>query len=123
MAFNNVPQYLILLEPEYECVVPDMNETLTIGQTLILNQTNSSLENDFNPLSLFVELKRQCHISNDTTVPCRNGYKYKTDFIYPTIISRYNWVCDDASPKFLAHSLYWVGSILGVLIIGQVSDE
>lgn len=141
MAFNNIAQYMILLEPEFECArnnLPPM-ETLRDRQVIytVKNLTHDFPEYDgyfnqvnfarkdkaLNAASLFLELKRECYIQNDSMVPCPYGYKYKTDFIYDTIVSDYDWVCENASPKFLALSLYWLGSIFGVLVVGQLSDK
>lgn len=136
MAFNNIPQYLILLEPEFECKpppyvkshIPSENYSIYNLQTeypdySIRAISNHSVETPINPVSLFLELKRQCYMTDRPGVPCQYGYKYKTDFIYSTIISLNDWVCENSTPKFTAHSLYWLGSIFGVLIIGQVSDK
>ena len=154
MAFNNIPQYLILLEPEFECNpspyigghlpsanisggrIPSENYSIynlqteypdyslgAISNLSVGTPISLSVETPINPASLFLELKRQCYMNDRSGVPCQYGYKYKTDFIYPTIISLNDWVCEDSAPKFIAHSLYWLGSIFGVLIIGQVSDK
>ena len=137
-AFNNLPQYLILLEPEFSCAPPNIfslgDGSLSYNISVLKRDypdydiVNGKLtyvrrDSEINPFSLFLELRRECYLRNQPTVPCPNGYKYKTDFIYDTIVSKYDWVCDNASPKFLAHSLYWAGSIIGVLVIGQVSDK
>ena len=144
IAFNNIPQYLILLEPEFECNpspymgdrTPSENYSIynlqteypdyslrPISNRSVETPISLSVETPINPASLFLELKRQCYMNDRPGVPCQYGYKYKTDFIYPTIISLNDWVCERSVPKFTAHSLYWLGSIFGVLIIGQVSDK
>ena len=131
MAFNNIPQYLILLEPEFECEeAPKISrENIHISNLFSTadSQDNysdySKNEAPINPASLFVQLKRECYEPNTSSDPCRYGYKYKTDFIYPTIVSENDWICDNANYQFLAYSLYWLGSPFGVLIIGQISDK
>lgn len=113
MASNNIPQYLILLEPEYECKnVSYVN----------ISTARGPLHHDISSLSL--KLKRQCYQDqdNNVSVPCKYGYEYKYDFIYPTIVSINDWICDNDSYKFSAHSIYWLGSFFGVLFIGYISD-
>lgn len=112
MACNNIPQYLILLEPEYECRVNNISiyDDIPVPQRAHI------------PTSLFLRLKRDCYLPN-TTEPCPYGYNYKYDFIYPTIVSMNDWICDNSHPKFDAHSLYWFGSFFGVLVIGHISDK
>lgn len=117
MACNNIPQYLILLEPEYECKVPSTNINVSI-----MYQEDTFPLRAHPPTSLFLNLQRDCYLPN-TTIPCPNGYNYKYDFIYPTIVSMNDWICDDSHPKYDAHSLYWLGSFFGVLVIGHISDR
>ena len=64
-------------------------------------------------------------MSTKLDIPCPSGHriKYKFDFIYPTIVSFNDWICHNSGPKFMAHSVYWFGSIFGVLIIGFISDK
>lgn len=125
MACNNVPQYLILLEPEHECNMQFVNTSYNNDINRNIPRVNAQANYEdiaHNPTSLLLRLKRECHIPN-TNVSCPNGYKYKYDFIYPTIVSMNDWICDNDHLKYDAHSLYWLGSFCGVLVIGYISDK
>ncbi|KAJ0179010.1 hypothetical protein K1T71_005785 [Dendrolimus kikuchii] len=58
------------------------------------------------------------------TIPCQNGWEFnKTEIPYPTITSEMGWVCDKDSYPATAQSLFFVGSIIGGISIGWISDR
>ena len=169
MAFNNITQYLILLEPEYVCNPSNVSTPAVSwksgqewsGQSR-LNHSQVA-ETLYSASSLFLELERSCYVVTNQTrrphhfsnsnrnqskehpqknmklfsnkieydaklseskkISCPNGYKYKYDFIYPTVVSLKNWICEDSGSKYFAHSIYWFGSIIGSVFFGQISDR
>ncbi|CAB3239241.1 unnamed protein product [Arctia plantaginis] len=62
--------------------------------------------------------------SNWSKVPCQHGWEFnKTEIPYPTIGSDMEWVCDKNSYQATAQSMFFVGSILGGIILGWVADR
>lgn len=58
------------------------------------------------------------------TIPCENGWEFnKTEIPYPTISSEFGWVCDRDSYPVTAQSLFFVGSIIGGISTGWISDR
>lgn len=123
-AFNNTAQFLILLEPEFTCYdplesfepQPQIDDPHHPAHFYL-----DELRTKPNPLNLFIKINRTCTFDNGTS--CGHlGFKYEYDFIYPTIVSQNDWVCDNDMPKYYAHSIYWSGAVIGVLALGHVSD-
>ncbi|CAH4035602.1 carcinine transporter-like [Pieris brassicae] len=58
------------------------------------------------------------------TIPCQHGWEFnKSEIPYPTITSEMGWVCDKDSYPATAQAIYFVGSIIGSLIIGYLADR
>ncbi|PSN44622.1 hypothetical protein C0J52_10016 [Blattella germanica] len=60
---------------------------------------------------------------NWTLRHCDSGWQYNHTDGYESIISEFNWVCDDSWKPALAQSMFFVGSVLGSLGLGIMSDH
>lgn len=59
-----------------------------------------------------------------TSIPCKYGWEFnKTEIPYATIGSDFEWVCKKNNYQATAQAMFFVGSILGGLIFGWVSDR
>ncbi|XP_028033898.1 carcinine transporter-like [Bombyx mandarina] len=55
---------------------------------------------------------------------CQNGWEFNnTEIPYATITSDLGWVCEQDTHQATAQSVFFVGSILGGLIIGWIADR
>ncbi|XP_047989449.1 carcinine transporter-like [Leguminivora glycinivorella] len=56
--------------------------------------------------------------------PCAHGWEFNASEIpYPTISSELGWVCDKDSYQATAQSIFFVGSIVGGLVVGWIADR
>lgn len=67
-------------------------------------------------------------ISQDTnhTRPiesCRHGWEFSSEIPYPTISSELGWVCDKSKYQSTAQSVFFAGSVCGLLAIGLLADR
>ncbi|KAJ9595125.1 hypothetical protein L9F63_013600 [Diploptera punctata] len=60
---------------------------------------------------------------NLTLRHCDAGWEYNHTDGYHSIISELNWVCDESWKPALAQSMFFVGSVLGSLGLGIMSDH
>ncbi|KAI1278380.1 Solute carrier family 22 member 5 [Halotydeus destructor] len=122
-ACNDITQFLILLEPEYKCANFSNYSVSNHGNRSVSSSfySSSSSSSARSALDFNIQVDRQCSVENYTS--CPSGYHYNYEFIGNSIVSENDWVCDRDAKKYWAHSFYWVGSLLGVVVIGTLSDR
>lgn len=54
---------------------------------------------------------------------CPHGWEYDFSLLFPTAATENDWVCDNAWKIYMIHTFYWVGSILGQLLFGCLTDK
>ncbi|CAG9855191.1 unnamed protein product [Phyllotreta striolata] len=64
--------------------------------------------------------------NNDTHIsePCVSGWKYNNtqSFGFIGIIQELNWVCNDDWKPALGQSVFFIGSVIGSLVLGVIAD-
>ncbi len=56
-------------------------------------------------------------------VPCKYGWVYNTTGLFTSAVTEMNWVCDDAWKGPFTQAVFFVGSGIGSLSFGVVSDR
>ncbi|KAJ8737900.1 hypothetical protein PYW08_000495 [Mythimna loreyi] len=130
-AFSYFTQvFLTETSPNHWCMIPEL-QNLTV-----LERRNLAIPLDSeSPFGYSRCLQYEANwsevistgvISNKslTIVPCQHGWEFnKTEFAYPTIGSEMGWVCEQNSNQATAQSIFFVGSIVGGLIVGFIADR
>ncbi|XP_077525312.1 organic cation/carnitine transporter 2-like [Amblyomma americanum] len=57
------------------------------------------------------------------TTSCLYGWEYDNSFIYPTVVSESDWVCENRWKAYVADTTFWVCTAVGVLICGYLTDK
>ncbi|CAN7942191.1 unnamed protein product [Ixodes hexagonus] len=57
------------------------------------------------------------------TTSCQFGWEYNFSLIYPSVVSEMNWVCENSWKAYVANTVFWVSTAVGVLICGNLSDR
>ncbi|XP_032597713.1 organic cation transporter protein isoform X2 [Drosophila grimshawi] len=60
--------------------------------------------------------------SNETDSQTCNSYNYKLYMGYHSFTSEMNWICDEAWKLTLGQSMFFVGSVVGTLVLGYLAD-
>ncbi|KAJ8736894.1 hypothetical protein PYW07_000165 [Mythimna separata] len=130
-AFSYFTQvFLTETSPNHWCMIPELqNLTVLERRNLAIPLDTESpfgysrcLQYDAN----WSEVISTGVTANETwsAVPCQHGWEFnKTEFAYPTIASEMGWVCDQNSNQATAQSIFFVGSIVGGLIVGWIADR
>lgn len=130
-AFSYFTQlFLTEASPNHWCLIPELQNLTDI------ERKNLAIPLDEN--SPFGYSRCQAYEANWTkvlssgttpnqtwnTVPCKHGWEFNTtEFPYPTITTEMGWVCERNSYQATAQSIFFVGSIVGGLLIGWISDR
>ncbi|XP_068246337.1 organic cation/carnitine transporter 2-like isoform X2 [Palaemon carinicauda] len=54
---------------------------------------------------------------------CTHGWTYDFSIYYPTITTELNWVCNDDWKPAFSQSLFFIGSFIGLPILGWAADK
>ncbi|XP_013193570.2 organic cation transporter protein [Amyelois transitella] len=129
MSFNYCIQIFIAATPqEYWCKVPELQALdVELRRNLSIPFTDDPPGWDrcqmfaANYTEVLATLTRP---ANDTPlIPCRHGWEFLfNDIPYSTIINEREWVCDRAAYAPFAQSVYFMGSLVGVVIFGFLGD-
>ncbi|XP_037076546.1 solute carrier family 22 member 3-like [Pollicipes pollicipes] len=133
LGFTLLSQLWLVLEPEHWCRVPELdalgwsaerarNLSIPLEERAGQQQFSRCERYDVN----FSALEDPASWRPDEATPrvaCRHGWHYDFALIYPTIVSDQDWVCDSAWKPTLATALFFVGSVVGTLLFGAVSDR
>ncbi|KAG0443946.1 hypothetical protein HPB47_014356 [Ixodes persulcatus] len=57
------------------------------------------------------------------TTSCQFGWEYDFSLIYPSVVSEMDWVCESSWKAYVANTVFWVSTAVGVLICGNLSDR
>ncbi|KAH8349473.1 hypothetical protein KR067_005564 [Drosophila pandora] len=120
--------FMIIVPKDYWCRIRDL-ETSPKDQQLALAIPKLKT-GDFDKCSMY-DLKsgwddKNITHANETwpKVPCTNGWTYDKDQLhYSTIATENNWVCDDLVLGTFTMTAFFVGSMIGCLVLGFVADH
>ncbi|UYV66229.1 hypothetical protein LAZ67_4000912 [Cordylochernes scorpioides] len=95
-------QFFIMAVPSHQCVLPE-------------DYSNATFKAD------------QCHLVNlndsSDPIPCPAGWHYDFQELYPTITTDLNWVCENNQLPYIAQTVFYVGTSIGVLVFGYIADR
>ncbi|XP_055930558.1 solute carrier family 22 member 13-like [Argiope bruennichi] len=63
------------------------------------------------------------NFSSNGSRNCPQGWEYDFSTLFPTAATENDWVCENAWRVYVVHTFYWVGSILGQLFFGCLTDR
>ncbi|KAI1297694.1 Solute carrier family 22 member 5 [Halotydeus destructor] len=127
IGFNLTNQLLILLIPPHEC----SDAVFQLPLTTVGNSTALTLElNSLSENSSFDSCDKQLvvHVAEVTfdtkySFRCYSKKEFDHSIVYPTLVSENEWVCQDRHKALMPHVVFRGGSVLGVLLIGVMSDR
>ncbi|XP_067013677.2 organic cation transporter protein isoform X2 [Anabrus simplex] len=115
-AYHYFGQTFISLVPEHYCHLPDVDQA-----NVSLYRARDGLCSRYDRNLSGVEPPQP---ENDwPTRYCNTGWEYRLEENYTTIISEMHWVCADAWKVATGQSLFFVGSVIGTLALGVLSDR
>merc|ERR1719383_120098 len=56
-------------------------------------------------------------------VPCNSGWEYDIENYHSTVVSDFDWVCDQSWVPSLSQAIFFMGAIPGTLGFGYISDN
>lgn len=123
-----VQMFIAVTPQNYWCKVPELtNLSMELRQNLSVPVTmTGELERcmtfDANWTEVLQTLKPP---SLETPlIPCQYGWEFDlTDIPYETIVTERGWVCGSASIVPTAQSLFFVGSLVGGVLLGWIADK
>lgn len=130
------------LVPPHRCKVPlHLYEGLNVSGEAILGvalprESDGSLSQcrmyDVNATLLrWLQAGTGASVNFSTTAPsvdlettsCQFGWEYDFSLIYPSVVSEMDWVCENSWKAYVANTVFWVSTAVGVLICGNLSDR
>ncbi|XP_072301724.1 organic cation/carnitine transporter 2-like [Eucyclogobius newberryi] len=119
--------------PKHQCLIPDVNLTHDWLQAIIpVNVVNGVEERSRCSrymLDVVMDLWAQGSAPGDVNLtqlqqePCVDGWSYSKDIYQSTLVSQFDLVCSDQWKQPLTTTVYFIGILVGSLILGQVSDR
>lgn len=120
--------FMVLVPADHWCRIEEL-ESLSKEQQLALGVPNDK-EGKFERCArydvAFEVDKMNTSKANDSwpQMPCDNGWIYDKDQLpYESIATECNWVCDDKELVTYSSIAYFLGSVLGCLCFGYISDH
>lgn len=141
-----VAQYYILFVPDHWCELPS---NLSLDSSLLhLNISAKELWIPFtahaNGLKEFSSclINGQSNISHhegyllsprttvdgmteylQNTIECPDGWHYDYQDLYPTIATEKDWVCDKVRYPYHIQTMFYIGTSIGCVLFGYISDR
>ncbi|XP_045508642.1 carcinine transporter-like [Colias croceus] len=116
--------------PNHWCWIPELENLTAIERRTLAVPSDENSRFGYSQCSAYIanwtEVLLTGQHPNETwgVQPCQYGWEYnKTEIPYPTITSDLGWFCDKNSYQATAQSVFFLGSIVGGLIIGWISDR
>ncbi|XP_013787443.1 solute carrier family 22 member 1-like [Limulus polyphemus] len=124
---------LLLLTPDHWCNIPELGNLTSVERRRLAVPMESNkgkirysqcYKYDVNFTQVLVESGSTFPNPDEDwpIVPCSEGWEYDYSLIYPTIVSQWNWVCDDAWKTYFSYTVFWAGTSVGVIILGFMAD-
>ncbi|XP_069696008.1 organic cation transporter protein-like isoform X2 [Periplaneta americana] len=125
-TFDYFGQLFIFVQPEYWCHISELPHVSPEDAHHVWTppQDPSCSRYDVNLTTVkVVNGTPDWRGSNWTLRHCDAGWDYNLTDGYRSIISELDWVCDDSWKPAVAQSMFFVGSVLGSLGLGIMSDH
>ncbi|KAJ0179009.1 hypothetical protein K1T71_005784 [Dendrolimus kikuchii] len=122
--------FMTEVSPNHWCWIPELeNLTVVERMDLAIPKDNSSRLGYSRCTAYDVDWKSVLDSGQKpnytwNTVPCEHGWEFnKSEIPYSTISSELGWVCEKDNYQATAQAIYFVGSVIGGLVVGWVSDR
>ncbi|XP_063704985.1 carcinine transporter-like [Culicoides brevitarsis] len=133
MSYMNI--VMVLNEPDHWCHVPgreltnysieewrervlptelDNKKKMSFSRCKMYNLTTTEI--------LELDTHERLNISDEHHISCTNGFDYNKTWYEETVVSKEDWVCDDALYVTNTFSFNRLGEVVGTLIFGQLGD-
>ncbi|CAK1545997.1 unnamed protein product [Leptosia nina] len=122
--FNQI--FLTEVSPNHWCWVPELENLTQIERRNLVAPPDSSRFGYSRCETYDIDWNagREQWNSSLRRIPCQHGWEFnRSEIPYATITSDLGWVCDKDSYPATAQAIYFVGSIIGSLIIGFWADR
>ncbi|RZF41402.1 hypothetical protein LSTR_LSTR000116 [Laodelphax striatellus] len=131
-------QVFVSATPDHWCRVPELdnfsydgNNSLTEEEkkTLSIPFRNGRYEKclmyDIDYRKRLSSFNKSQDVTNFTlpTIPCRHGWNYDKKNYDSTLVTELNLVCDNSWKPSLATTLFYLGSLIGSIVFGYISDR
>lgn len=123
-------QFFIILVPDHWCSIEQISAVHATNATL------SELKNLYIPYEFHDGRKifNRCYINDEPNFnykinanvsvhKCANVWHYNYANLYPTMATEANWVCDDNRQPYNIQTVFYIGTSIGCLIFGYISDR
>jgi len=127
MAMIEMSPVFINYSPDFRCK-SNLNES-NYSENEILNLTVPYEEKSFDKCKRYKNIE-DCRSSNPVdcidrnhTEACVDGYEFDDSLFSSTVVTEFELVCDRAPLDGLATSIYMVGTMIGSVVFGIVSDR
>jgi MFS family permease len=125
-TFDYFGQLFMFVQPEYWCHLPEMAHLHPEDRrwTWSPPEDSSCSRYDTNLTTVgVVNGTLDWSGKNRTVRACDSGWEYNLTDGYQSIISEMHWVCSDSWKPALAQSMFFIGSVIGSLALGIMSDH
>ncbi|XP_013200176.2 carcinine transporter [Amyelois transitella] len=122
--------FMTELSPNHWCWVPELANLTELDRRTLAIPADNNAHFGYSQCKVYAANWTEVLISGITpdeswdTISCQHGWEFnKSEIPYPTISSELGWVCEKNSYQASAQAIFFIGSIVGGLIIGWVSDR
>ncbi|XP_039277763.1 organic cation transporter 1 isoform X2 [Nilaparvata lugens] len=132
-------QVFVSATPDHWCRIPELDDFTYDGNISLTELEKKSMSIPFKNgryekcLMYDIDYRKQLssfnksHVDNVNatlpTIPCQYGWTYDRNNYDSTLVTELNLVCDDSWKPSLATTLFYLGSLIGSIVFGFISDR
>ncbi|XP_050360806.1 carcinine transporter-like [Nymphalis io] len=122
--------FMTEISPNHWCWIPELENLTQIERRSLAIPQDSYSQFGYSHCEAFAanwsEVLLADQKPNETwkTESCQYGWEFnKSEIPYPTISSELGWVCDKNSYQATSQAMFFIGSMIGGLVVGWVADK